>query len=62
MVTQGINKGDLFYLQNKHGKVLRKITWLGETNFEWANGWCSIGQLELNPNKKSKVKFIINQI
>ena len=62
MKTKGIYKGDLFYLQNEHGRVLRKISWVGENNFEWAHGWCPIEHLELNPNTKSKVKFIINQI
>ena len=56
-----INKGDRFYLINQYGTFLKKISWLGEHNFEWLGGWCDVDSLELNPNKKSKVKFILNE-
>jgi hypothetical protein len=52
-----IKKGDLFYLHNEYGTFLRKISWLGEHLFEWKSGYSSVESLELNKNKKSKVKF-----
>jgi hypothetical protein len=48
--------GKFFY----YGKFLRKITWVGETHFEWNGGWSRIDSLVENDNKRSKVKFILN--
>jgi hypothetical protein len=37
---------------NEYGKFLRKIV--------WNSGWANESQLSSNPDKKSKIKFILN--
>ena len=53
---------DYIYVVNSYGKFLRKIVWKGKNNFEWKSGWAKIDQLVPNEDKKSKVKFILNQL
>ena len=60
MKASEIIVGRFFYHTNEYGKFLRKITWVGETHFEWNGGWSSIDSLTQNDNKKSNVKFILN--
>ena len=51
--------GEFIYVINKHRKSLRKIQWISQHQIEWDNGWANIDELELNTDKKSKVKFIL---
>jgi len=51
---------DYIYIVNEYGKFLRKIVWKGKYKFEWNSGWANVNQLSSNPNKKSKIKFILN--
>jgi hypothetical protein len=53
---------DYIYVVNEYGKFLRKVTWKGQYNFEWKSGWAPINKLSSNPDKKSKIKFILNQL
>lgn len=53
---------DYIYVVNEYGKFLRKIVWKGKNKFEWNSGWAKIDQLVPNEDKKSKVKFILNQL
>ena len=53
--------GQFIYIVNQYGKHLRKVNWLGNNLFEWHIGFAEIEQLELNTDKKSKVKFILKQ-
>ena len=54
-----INLGDRIYIVTEQGNYQRKINWLGEHFVEWNCGFCSVNELLPNPNKKSKIKFII---
>lgn len=53
--------GEFIYVINEYGKFLRKIEWIGPYQIEWCYGWANIDQLELNTDKKSKVKFILKE-
>lgn len=53
---------DYIYVVNEYGKFLRKIVWKGKNKFEWNSGWANVSQLSSNPDKKSKIKFILNQL
>jgi hypothetical protein len=53
---------DYIYVVNEYGKFLRKVTWKNEYYFEWKYGWATIEQLIPNEDKKSKVKFILNEL
>jgi hypothetical protein len=55
-----IEIGLFFYHINDYGKFLRKILWKNEYYFEWNGGWAEIEKLIPNNNKKSNVKFILN--
>jgi hypothetical protein len=57
-----ITKGTKFYFVNKYGKFLRTITWVGELKFEWDSGYALNSKLLPNPNKKSRVKYIVNTL
>lgn len=56
-----LKTGDYIYITNKYGKFLRKIEWISLYQIEWCYGWANIDQLELNTDKKSKVKFILKE-
>lgn len=60
-MIQDIKVGDKIYVITERGKFLRTIGWVGNTKVEWKWGWANIQQLELNPDKKSRVKFIVKQ-
>ena len=51
---------DYIYVVNEYGKFARKVTWKGKNKFEWNSGWAKVSQLSSNPDKKSKIKFILN--
>ena len=53
--------GEFIYVINQYGKFLKKINWLNTYYFEWNGGWANIDELELNADKKSKVKFILKE-
>lgn len=53
---------DYIYVVNEYGKFLRKVIWKNEYFFEWNSGWASVDELIPNEDKKSKVKFILNQL
>jgi hypothetical protein len=54
-----IYKGDKLYLDTEYGLMLRKIVWIGANFVEWRYGYCSLDELKINDNKKSKVKYIV---
>ena len=56
-----LHLGEFIYVINQYGKFLRKINWLNTYYFEWNSGWANIDELELNTDKKSKVKFILKE-
>jgi hypothetical protein len=49
---------DKIYIVNNYGTFLRSINYVGENHFEWKWGYAPIKDVTLNPNKKSKVKYI----
>lgn len=51
--------GDYIYVDTEYGMFLRKVNWVGEHFIEWNCGYCPINSVLLNPNKKSKVKFLV---
>lgn len=53
--------GDYFYLITTSGKYLRKIHSIYGSIFEWYWGFSTCDKLTSNPDKKSKVKFILDQ-
>jgi hypothetical protein len=54
--------GDKIYIINYAGKFLRTITYVGEDMVEWKWGYAIGNQIQINPDKKSKVKYIANYI
>jgi len=56
-----VKKGDYFYKIAGNEKFLRKIQYIAEQTgvFEWNFGWSMIDRLIPNPDKRSKVKFIL---
>ena len=52
--------GDRIYKIDCNGKYLRTITYVGEAKVEWKNGYAMKNQIEANPNKKSKIKYVID--
>lgn len=54
-----INLGDFIYHVTEYGKFRRKINWLGEHFIEWSGGYCSVDEIQVNQDTKSKVKFIV---
>lgn len=60
--VEELELGQYFYYINEYGKFLRKVIWISEHSFEWNSGWANISQLTLNEDKKSKVKFILNEL
>jgi hypothetical protein len=57
-----IKVGDRLYVVNQYGKFLRTIGWVGEHKVEWKWGWTDRMQVVINPDIKSKVKYIIVQM
>ena len=55
-----IKVGDRLYVINEYGKFLRTIGWIGATKVEWKWGWTNIEQIQLNPDKNSRVKFQVS--
>ena len=55
-----IKVGDRLYVFNKYGRFLRTIGWVGEHKVEWKWGWTNIEQIQLNPDKNSRVKFQVS--
>ena len=53
-------RGYKFYLNTSIGTSLRTITYTDKYIFEWNGGWAFLNQLKQNPNKQSKVLFILN--
>ena len=44
-----------------HGiKLLRTINYISNNIFEWKHGWAYINDIKSNTNKKSKIKYTIN--
>jgi hypothetical protein len=54
-----VTLGDYIYVDTQYGRFLRKVNWVGEHFIEWSFGYCPVKSVSLNPNKVSKVKFII---
>jgi hypothetical protein len=52
--------GDKIYKIDYAGKFLRTIIYVGENKIEWKWGYAMKNQIETNPDKKSKVKYIVN--
>lgn len=59
-IMEELKLGDHIYIHNEYGKFLKKVIWKNEYYFEWNSGWSMIENLVINKNKKSKVKFILN--
>jgi hypothetical protein len=55
-----IKVGDRLYVINEYGKFLRTVGWIGATKVEWKWGWTNIEQIQLNPDKNSRVKFQVS--
>lgn len=55
-----IKKGDKVYVHIDGQILLRTINYVSVQIFEWKFGWAFIDDIKLNSNKKSKVKYIIN--
>lgn len=54
--------GDYFYLIRGGKKYLRKITYISEKIFEFGySGWARVSDMVSNTNKKSKVKYILDE-
>lgn len=52
--------GEKIYVIDWVGKFLRTITYVGQNKIEWKFGYAMKNQIQINPDKKSKVKYIIN--
>ena len=52
-------RGYKFYLITEAGRSLRTITYANKDLFEWNGGWAFQKQLIQNPNKQSKVLFLL---
>lgn len=52
--------GDKIYKIDCNGKYLRTINYVGESKIEWKYGYATKEQIKPNPDKKSKVKYIID--
>ena len=59
-MVKDIKVGDRLYVINEYGKFLRTIGWVGATKVEWKWGWTNIEQIQLNPDKNSRVKFQVS--
>lgn len=55
-----MNIGDKLYKIDSNGKHLRTITYVGELTVEWKYGYAMKGQIQSNPDNKSKVKYVID--
>jgi hypothetical protein len=55
-----IEVGDKIYVEIDGQISLKTINYVSVQIFEWKYGWAFIDDIKLNPNKKSKVKYIIN--
>jgi len=56
-----MTKGTRFYLIIDDKRYLRTMTYVGNHLFEWDCGFSTLSKLRENTNKKSKVKYILNQ-
>jgi len=52
--------GDKIYKIDWYGKYLRTIIYVGESTIEWEYGYARKDQIQPNPDKKSKVRYIID--
>lgn len=52
---------DYFYLITNGKQYLLRIKYLSDTIFEWDCGWGNVADMVSNPNKKSKVKYVLDQ-
>ena len=59
-MVKDIKVGDRLYVINEYGKFLRTVGWIGATKVEWKWGWTNIEQIQLNPDKNSRVKFQVS--
>lgn len=59
-VLADIKIGDKIYKIDWYGEYLRTITYIGKDTIEWKYGYAFKNKVKINPNKKSKVKYIVN--
>lgn len=57
---QKIKIGTKIYVLLNGLKLLRTINYSNNEILEWKWGWAYINDLKFNPDKKSKIKYIIN--
>lgn len=57
---ENIKVGTKIYVLLNGLKLLRTINYSSNEIFEWKWGWANKKDLKLNPDQKSKVKYIIN--
>ena len=55
-----IKVGTKIYVLLNGLKLLRTINYSSNEIFEWKWGWAFVNDLKINPDTKSKVKYIIN--
>ena len=55
-----MNIGDRIYKIDCNGRYLRTLTYVGEAKVEWKYGYATKEQIQPNPDKKSKVKYIVD--
>ena len=55
-------KGEKIYVLLDGLKLLRTINYSSNNIFEWKWGWAFINDIKPNFDKKSKIKYIVNQI
>ena len=56
-----IKVGDRIYVVNQYGRFLRTIGWVGKDKVEWKWGWADRMQVDINPDTKSRVKYVVFQ-
>jgi hypothetical protein len=59
---QKINVGTKVYVLLDGLKLLRTINYSNNNIFEWRFGWAYTKDIQINPDTKSKVKYIINNL
>jgi hypothetical protein len=57
---QKINVGTKVYVLLDGLKLLRTINYSSDNILEWKWGWAHTKDIKINPDTKSKVKYIIN--
>lgn len=55
-----IKTNDYIYIFYDGKRYLRKIKFCCKNIIEFFEGWTDLDKLEPNPNKKSKIKYILN--